>query len=450
MRLFCAAFGALLLAACDGSGGDNTVPIDPPSTGDFTVSAANAELNLLEGDSAGLNVPLTLTRSNGHTAPIELSLVGSSDADAAFVSATFSQNNLTTQISSSTLNIQLAIGDIPLLAHQRHFTVRASDGSGVDQFTLSIDIEPVDAPDIYLLVGQSNMVGFSGEGTRQALPGEPDESSARIFQLNVSKNDQFDVFTSVEDFTSAPVNVVAPLIITAEDPLHIPLDPNNTTKDLDYIGLGLSFAKAALQDTTRNIILVPAAWSGSAFCDNEGGPNGQWNAQPIADPDLGNTWLFDRAVTRADIAIAETGGILRGILWHQGESDANERCAVSYAANIERLAFQLRLQITADARGGDLRRSDANIPFVVGTMSRGIDERGDLSDFSESKQTIDLAHRNIPSQVNHAAVSNHDDLTPANGFGCGNTTCVHFGAEALREMGQRYYQALRLAVGQTQ
>jgi hypothetical protein len=75
-------------------------------------------------------------------------------------------------------------------------------------------------------------------------------------------------------------------------------------------------------------------------------------------------------------------------------------------------------------------------------MSRGADERGDLSDFPPDKQLVDLAHRNLPNLVPFTALSNHDDLTPANGYPCGNTTCIHFGPGALREMGSRYYDAL--------
>ena len=78
-------------------------------------------------------------------------------------------------------------------------------------------------------------------------------------------------------------------------------------------------------------------------------------------------------------------------------------------------------------------------------MSRGIDERGDLSTFPLSKQLVDMAHRNLPGRVAFTGLSNHDDLTPANGYPCGNTTCVHFGAAALREMGSRYYDALTSA-----
>jgi hypothetical protein len=435
-----------LMAGCS-SDLNTTIP-NPAPTGDFELRSVPTPLVLVEGDEAGLSIPLALERRNGHATPVELSISGVSAEDAAFVSSSFTRLTLTPNEDESEMVLKLAIADLPLLPQEREFILSATDGTDRDDLLIQVSVQPVDAPDVYLLIGQSNMEGFSGDGTRQAYPGGADEVHPRIKQLNVTRNDRENLFLSAADFRSPAKNAMAPLITIAEDPLHVPLDPSSTSgKDLEYIGLGLSFAKQALPYTSRDIVLVPAAWSGSSFCVNEDAPNGQWNAQPTTDPNLGNTWLFDRAVARANLALQESGGILRGILWHQGESDSNERCAESYEQNLERLVYQLRMSIDADRRGGDLRRADSNIPFVAGTMSRGIDERGDLSDYPPSKQLIDLAHRNLPNRVPFTALSNHDDLTPANGYPCGNTTCVHFGAGALREMGQRYHAALRAAAG---
>jgi len=99
-----------------------------------------------------------------------------------------------------------------------------------------MNVEPVDAPDIYLLVGQSNMIGFSGDATKQAFEGGPDEPHPRILQLNVTENLDFDtvnksaIFTEAEDFTGFDTNVISNNpVVQAEDPLHLPLDPTNTS-----------------------------------------------------------------------------------------------------------------------------------------------------------------------------------------------------------------------------
>lgn len=417
----------------------------PSPTGDFELRSVTPGPVLVEGDQAGITFPITLSRQNGHRSPVELSLGGQSVEDSAFVTGSFSELTLTPGDDSSEVTLTLAIADLPIMPQTRNFVITATDGLATDRTLVQVQVEPVDAPDVYLLAGQSNMVGFSGDGTREGFAGGADAPDPRILQLNVSKNDRQSIFRLPADFASRRRNVVAPDFVVAQDPLHVPLEGENTVKELEYIGLGLSFAKAALPNTSRNIVLVPAAWSGSAFCKNEGGPNGQWNSASTRNSELGNTLLFDRAVARANIALEETGGILRGILWHQGESDSNERCSGAYADNLIALVRAFRTEIDADLRGPSLRGPEARIPFVLGTMSRGIDARADLSEFTESKQRVDDAHRGLSNTVSNTALSNHDDLVPANGYPCGNTTCVHFGAEALREMGGRYHDALREA-----
>ena len=423
-------------------------PIDPLPTGNFEIRSTDPGLVLVEGDQNGLSIPLSLERKEGHDRPVQLTIEGLTAEDDAFITSSFTPLTLTPSDDESEAILTLSIGDLPLEPQQREFLITASDGVDQDVMPISVTVQPTPAPDVYLLVGQSNMVGFSGDGTREAFAGGLDESNVRIKQLNGSKNNEFDTFVSSEDYTSPSVNVVEPSIVTALDPLHIPLDVNNETgKDESYIGPGLSFAKQALANTSADIILVPAAWSGSSFCANDNGPPGNWMADPSDNPDLGNTWLTDRAVTRANLALSTTKGVLRGILWHQGESDANERCAPLYEENLKNLVDALRTRVQPVGSDG-LLRSSGTIPFVLGTMSRGADEREDLSVFLESKQMIDDVHRNFPNVVEGVALSNNDDLIPANGYPCGNSSCIHFGAAALREMGQRYYQGLLRAVAQ--
>ncbi len=448
-KVFAVIFAIVFLNGCGSS-------IETTETAENFSIQTNTDLTLREGMTEGVNIAVSITREDDHNSPITLSIDGTEASDNAFITSRLFPGELSPADSFSSINVFLAIADLPILPHERSFLVKATDGVETASTIVTINIEPVNAPDVYLLAGQSNMIGFSGDATKQAFEGGPDAPNTQIVQLNVTKNLDFDteneaaIFTEENDFTDLNSNIIVDNpIVVAEDPLHVPLDPNNVSgKDLSYIGLGLSFAKAALPNTSQNIVLVPAAWSGSAFCDNENGPLGQWNAQPTTDDALGNTWLFDRAVERTNMALEQTGGILRGILWHQGESDANSACANSYLPNLERLAKELRLQINEDVRGGDFRRDDSNIPFILGTMSRGFDENGDFSVFHPDKQTIDDAHKLLPGRVDHAQIVIADDLTPANGYPCGNTSCIHYGPAALRELGRRYYSALVQAASQ--
>src|SRR5690606_27718914 len=111
----------------------------------------------------------------------------------------------------------------------------------------------------------------------------------------------------------------------------------------DSIGPGLSFAKAALEDTTQDIILVPAAWGDTGFC-RELRPRGSWNSVVRSVGDLASdTLLYKRALLRTAVTIQESGGILRGIIMHQGEKDASDEenkgldCVQHYAENLRLL-----------------------------------------------------------------------------------------------------------------
>ncbi|MBX2883788.1 MAG: sialate O-acetylesterase [Granulosicoccus sp.] len=416
----------------------------------FSISSANSTFSIVEGENAGINIPITLTRAPNYNGDVEFRLTGNSSSDTTDVTAVFSNSTLDSNATSTTLNLRLDIAALPILAQQRTFVIRAADAADSSQQSnqrITVNVTPVDAMDVYLLIGQSNMVGFSGDGTKMAGPGEPDEPNDRILQLNVTKNSETEVFTDASSYTDINTIALSPRLVVAEDPLHVPQNSDSRAKEENYIGLGLSFAKRALQDTSRNIVLVPAAWSGSAFCINSL-PAAYWNPSETPDnSNLGNTLLFDRAVARTNLALSESGGILRGILWHQGESDAfaeNPACADLYQQNLQLLVSELRSRIIADRRGPAARQPDANIPFVVGTMSVGNDSNGDFSILSAEKQIIDNVHRSVESLVSHSALSNHDDLVPP-AYPCGNSSCIHFGAEAFRVMGGRYYDALRRA-----
>lgn len=439
MHSFCRLLpivAALLIAACDGGDVENR-------DARFTVTASDPSPVLLEGDNGGTTIVLNIEHLDDHQEPLTLQ-VNSDDIRASAIQTSFVTRSLDSSENNTSLTFTQPVGVLPIKAYQVVFIITASDGNQITNVPVTVNVQPTTAPDVYLLIGQSNMVGFSGDGTRQAGAGEADEPHERIFQLNVTPNDPYDIFDTGASWTSPDRLAESPRIIRAEDPLHLPHSETVGGKDGDYIGLGLSFAKNALHNTGANIILVPAAWSGTAFCRG-GNFDANWNATYPDNENLGNTHLFDRAVARTNMALQESGGVLRGILWHQGEGDANTEypaCADLYQQNLIHLVEQLRTRIVVDGRGAGSREPDANIPFVLGTMSRGKDESSDYSVLTPLAAKIDAVHRGIEWIIPHAALSVHDDLVPANGYPCGNTSCVHFGAAALREMGARYYQAL--------
>ena len=344
--------------------------------------------------------------------------------------------------------MSLPVGRRPLTNHQRRVRITARDAAA-DQsvsFDVALQIIPVVAADIYLLIGQSNMEGSSQAGSRESFSGGQDESVHRIRQLNVSSNNLQDYSATPEGvnaFTDVDTIAGAPRLIVAEDPLHELRFPFQSVKSGSHIGPGLSFARAMLEQTTQEVILVPAAWSATGFCGNDHGNLG-WNSEPIIDPAFAGTQLFDRAMARLALAISESNGIFRGVLWHQGEADSNNSaCSSAYQSNLEKLVRAIRSDAAVDRRGSGARGANADIPFIVATMSRGDDERGNFSVFSQFKQRVDQVHRGIENRVPFTAFVNNDDLVPP-AYPCGNSSCVHFGATAYREMGRRYAEQLRL------
>ena len=396
---------------------------------------------LLQEGGGDLVVPLRVTAGNqaqldGNDEPVVLSLQTAFDDSLNQLQYRFEPATLSAGQTSSQLFISLPVAMAPVLPRNLELRISATQSGATVQQTVLLVIAPVDAPDVYLLAGQSNMIGSSNAGVKDAIAGGLDETHPRIRQLNVVQNDR-QIFNRDSAFTSARVNLASPMFVVAEDPLHHPRVRWRDDKGGTRIGLGLSFAKALLPHTSQDILLVPAAWSGSGFCAAPGDPG--WNAADSVDPALGGTLLLDRALTRLNIALRESGGVFRGILWHQGEADSNNLvCASLYRRNLQQLVEKIRAQAVVDRRGASARGPQAPIPFVAGTMSKA----GEFAHFGVVKDRVDTTHRLIAQLVPWSGFVNSDDLVPP-AYSCGSNSCVHFGAAALREMGVRYAKALQ-------
>lgn len=444
------------------TGGGQSGPI-------YVLNAFQQNFDVIEGTE--VNVPVIIQRLNGHQRSVGLSARTQSSDPEGRLSYSFSAPQIGSGTAQVNLTVRYLPGKRPSASIRHQIAVSANDGVTQSETLLTINIQPSDRPDIYLLIGQSNMVGFSESGARDISAGGPDERDPRIQQLNVTANDANSTnatFRGVDDFADPARQIAFPDFVQAEDPLHISRDPNMADKgDADdlRVGLGLSFAKRALaKDPSRNIILVPAAWSSTGFC-NTGGYLGLdprapdwvaegelgWNPFPLSDPVFGGTTLFTRAVLRANLAIEKSGGILRGILWHQGESDGdNPVCAANYANNLRVMVRELREQIVVDARGPAARGATSDVPFIVGTMSRGSDTDSDYSLYSDDKQLVDDILRNPAEMagIPYSGAAAFDDLIPSNGFPCGEGDCVHYGAASYREMGVRYFDVFDAVLDQ--
>src|SRR6187200_1290736 len=130
---------------------------------------------------------------------------------------------------------------------------------------------------VFIMAGQSNMAGRGIVDPEDTIPDK------RI--LSINKDGQ---------------------IIIAKEPLHF-YEPERTGLDC-----GLSFAKTLVKEIPGNvsILIIPTAVGGSSIR--------QW----LGDSVYRDVKLFSNFL--AKVEIAKQNGIIKAILWHQGESDANE------------------------------------------------------------------------------------------------------------------------------
>ena len=224
-----------------------------------------------------------------------------------------------------------------------------------------------DDMDLYLLVGQSNMAG------RGALKDANRVSADRIFKLDANGEWQ-----------------------RAEEPIHF-------DKKSAGAGLAASFARAmADKNKDVKIGLIPCAVGGTRI-DRwvEGGD------------------LWSNAVKRTKIALKS--GKLKGILWHQGESDATSKLAPKWGAKFESMIKSFR-------------REFGEVPFIAG-------ELGGYLETYKSKKGNRVLWREINSQLHGLEGKIKDyrvvpakDLTP-------KRDNLHFNTESLRIFGLRYAEA---------
>ncbi len=243
--------------------------------------------------------------------------------------------------------------------------------------------EPATVPEspdkfhLFLLIGQSNMAG------RGVVEDVDKVVNPRVLMLN-KKGDW----------------------VSAVDPLHF------DKPSIVGVGLGRTFGldyAAAYPDVT--VGLIPCAVGGSAI--------ESW--EPGGFDDATKTHPYDDAMLRAHAALK--AGTLKGILWHQGESDSKPNLAAVYEQKLHALIQRLRTELSPGNDGA------AMIPFVAGQMGQFSERPWD-----DAKKQVDGVHRNLPSVVPATGFANSDGLMHKGDE-------VHFDSASAREFGHRYYRA---------
>jgi len=235
-------------------------------------------------------------------------------------------------------------------------------------------VPPKDRFDLYLLVGQSNM---AGRGKVTAADQTPVE---RVLSLNAS--DQWQ---------------------PAIDPLH------DDKPKVVGVGLGRTFAiEIANTSPEKTIGLIPCAVGGS--------PIDAW--QPGVHYKPTDSYPWDDAIRRTKLATQV--GTLRGILWHQGESDSSPALSSTYEAKLHDLINRFRTELVAQ-----------DVPFIAGQLGQF-----EGRPWGEAKLTIDRALQSLPHKVALTAFVSSTGLVDGGDK-------IHFDADSYREFGKRYARAYR-------
>lgn len=224
---------------------------------------------------------------------------------------------------------------------------------------------------LYLLIGQSNMAGR----------GEVEDQDRKVHPR---------VFTFTKDNKWVP----------AIDPLHF-------DKPIAGVSLGSTFGRViADADDSIRVGLIPCAVGGT--------PLKRW--QKGGD-------LWNQAVARTKAA--QQDGTLRGILWHQGESDAGSKeTAENYGQRLAEMVLDLRKELATP-----------NVPFVAGTL-------GDF--LAEETKSGEPAHWKVVNKQIQAAAKDVPQMAVADAKGLkAMRDNVHFDAASLREFGRRYATAIQ-------
>ena len=223
---------------------------------------------------------------------------------------------------------------------------------------------------LYLLAGQSNMAG------RGKVEAQDKKEYSRLLMLNKGQT-----------------------WVPAVSPMHF-------DKSIAGVGPGRSFGLAMMEQNPDVVIgLIPCAAGGSAIETwVPGGYHGQTKSHP-----------WDDAIQRTKIAMKD--GVLKGILWHQGESDANEARSGKYEERLHDVIARFRAEFNAP-----------NLPFVAAQM-------GKFKPWNKYKVVVDRIHRKLPHKVENTDIVSVDGLKHKGDF-------LHFSAAGSRELGQRYATAM--------
>ncbi|WP_316804338.1 sialate O-acetylesterase [Pedobacter nototheniae] len=182
------------------------------------------------------------------------------------------------------------------------------------------------------------------------------------------------------------------------------VEPINYDRPTSGISLAGSFAAAwCLKNKSENIGLIPCADGGSSLDD--------WAIDGI---------LFEHAVLQAKLA--QKTSKLDGILWHQGENDANPDAANRYEEKFSLIVQAFRREL-----------NEPDLPIVIGGLGDFLIE-GMYGAYFSAYPVVNKKLKDCGQSIPHCYFVTALGLTS-------NPDVIHFNAASQRIFGVRYFEA---------
>ncbi|GGE56993.1 hypothetical protein GCM10011517_25950 [Actibacterium pelagium] len=246
---------------------------------------------------------------------------------------------------------------------------------GSTQVAIGDEAVPTGSLDVFVVIGQSNAVGYATDDGGAGYP------------------------SGSQHWSNAG----------AWEPIGFRLDhgPWEDTAAANQFGFAKGFATSfAAANPLSDLLFIGAADGGTGFS------TGHWNP--------GDSH-YQAVIARinAAMAAAPVGAVLRGFLWHQGESD---RGFATYDSALSQLITNLRTDVVA---------ASAATPFIAGGHA------------TDGAWWDDLIQRSVQALPSTQAYCGYADISspsePVMGDG------VHFDAVSTRALGAAYFEAYQRA-----
>ncbi len=239
-------------------------------------------------------------------------------------------------------------------------------------------VKDKDSFHIFLLIGGSNMTG------KVTFPKADKKTDSRIFVLN--SDNAWKSADEIQKF-------------------------QDKTSDLDNAGPGISFGKAMLQNARNDEII------GIINCASPNSEIKSWAK---------GSELYNKAVEK--VKLAQKCGILKGILWHQGEMDAKGADLKAYGENTAKLINDLREDLAPEQKISPL-------PFVGGKLfSYPFDKEVDI--FKDFNDNLDKTYEEI----------DRHGLVETKGLKVKGDNAL-FDNDSMIELGRRYAESMSYLYG---